>query len=118
MAALVESDTCVCPTGSEHGVKPIHVTASQNVEIWGACAGKNTPYTFGCNHILLAQGESATLPDKAVAVYNSLEGPHYHIRSRLGMPHAVSKSPWEEVKFTTCKCKHGGEATPDEWGTL
>lgn len=55
----VEQSDCVCAPGTSTGVKPVHLVARENIEVWGACeTGGRRPYEFGCNHRLLAKGES------------------------------------------------------------
>ena len=97
------STDCVCAPDSKSGVKPVHIVAKENIEIWGACQNKETPYSFGCNHRLVAEGESVTLPENPVQDYSG-HGAHFHIRSRRNDPHGLSRRPWEEIKLSQCQC--------------
>lgn len=100
----VEQSDCVCAPGASTGVKPIHLVARENIEVWGACEeGGTRPYEFGCNHRLLAKGESVTLPDRAVSDYSG-HGAHFHVRPRREDPHGVSKRPWQEIRLSSCSC--------------
>ena len=105
---LMQTDTCVCAPGDNRGVRPVHVVAKENLELWGACRSNPSPYEFGCNHLLLPKGESVTIPSAPLLVYESSEGPHFHVRARRNDPHKLSSHDWEEIKLSTCSCLGSG----------
>ena len=97
---------CACKSGESKGVVPVSLTASDNLEIWASCNDKKkTAYEFGCNHLLVAKGETVTLPVHAISEYNKAEGVHLHIRARSNTPHSpTSDVNWKTLPLSACQC--------------
>lgn len=95
-----KSDKCLCEANSKVGVKPVKITAQQNIELWAAC---ENGYAFGCNHTLVSKGEEVVFPQHFVPAYDQTEV-HVHVRERGSEPHHVTSNPWKQMALPVCKC--------------
>lgn len=102
----ISEPACLCPEGQQHGVVPVRLTATEDIEVWAACHGEEeaTAYEFGCNHTLVAKGETVTLPRRPVGNYDG--APHLHVRARPRAPHSNGPAgDWQDVTLTPCACE-------------
>ena len=106
MYKIVQQDACMCRPGESKGVVPVSLTANDNLEIWASCDEKpETAYEFGCNHLLISEGDTVSLPAEAVSEYDKKEGLHMHVRARSNTPHSPSKNiKWDTIPLKPCEC--------------
>lgn len=120
MYKIVHQDACMCRPGESKGVVPVSLTAKDNIEIWASCDEKpDTAYEFGCNHMLIAEGETVSLPEDAVTEYDKNEGLHMHVRARSSTPHLPLKNiKWDTIPLKSCECasQKNERADRDELG--
>lgn len=121
MYKLKEEDGCMCRPGHDKGVVPVSFTANDNLEVWASCDDKDaTAYEFGCNHVLVPEGDTVSLPLEPISEYNKSEGLHLHVRARSKTPHSPSKNiKWSTVPLKSCTCvSHGVNTTTDDRDAL
>ena len=113
MYTIESQSGCFCEKNDKTGVIPVKLTAKENLELWAACNDKpDSAYEFGCNHFLLAEGDTLRIPTDPLGVYDKANPIHAHIRARSNSPHAPRTNvEWEHVDLKPCACGSATSAT-------